>query len=291
MHPLIEKLIKEGPVVTDGSWGTQLQNRGLKRGECPDSWNLSHPERVEEVAGQYVGAGSQIILTNTFGGNRLSLARFNLGDKAVAINTAGVEISKKAAGNRACVFASIGPTGKMLLTKETTEKELQTAFEEQADAQAHAGADGIIVETMIDITEAAIAAKAARRTGLPVIASMVFDSGVDKDTTLMGVTPEAAVDEFAKIGVNGVGANCGQGIEGYIPICRRLRAATDLPIWMKPNAGLPEIIDEETIFYTTAEEFVKFVPDLIEAGANFIGGCCGSDQSFVSAIRKIIAEK
>jgi methionine synthase I (cobalamin-dependent) len=290
MHPLIEKLITEGPVVTDGSWGTQLQNRGLKRGECPDSWNLSHPDRVEEVAGQYVEAGSQIILTNTFGGSRLSLGRFNLGDKAGAINAAGVEISKRAAGNRAYVFASIGPTGKMLLTKETTEEELRTVFEEQADAQAQAGADGIIVETMIDITEAGIAARAAKRTGLPVIASMVFDSGVDKDTTLMGVTPEAAVEAFTKIGVDGVGANCGQGIEGYIPICRRMRAVADLPIWIKPNAGLPEIIDEETIFYTTADEFVKFVPDLIEAGANFIGGCCGSDQGFVSAIRSVIAE-
>ena len=104
MHPLIEKLIKEGPVTTDGSWGTQLQNRGLERGACPDSLNLSHPELVEEVAGLYVEAGSQIILTNTFGGSRLSLARYKLGDQAVAINTAGVEISKKAAGNRACVF-------------------------------------------------------------------------------------------------------------------------------------------------------------------------------------------
>ncbi|MGD9135565.1 MAG: homocysteine S-methyltransferase family protein [Desulfobacterales bacterium] len=290
MHPLIEKLTQKGPIVTDGSWGTQLQNRGLKRGECPDSWNLSHPELVEEVAHQYVEAGSRIILTNTFGGSRLSLERYHLGDKAVAINTAGVEISKKAAGNRAIVFASIGPTGKMLLTQETTEDELQKVFEEQADAQARAGADGIIVETMIDITEAGIAARAAKQTGLPVIASMVFDSGVDNDTTLMGVTPEAAVDEFTKIGVDGVGANCGQGIEGYIPICRRMRQVTDLPIWIKPNAGLPEIVDEETIFYTTADEFAKFVPDMIAAGANFIGGCCGSDQGFVSAIRRIIAE-
>ena len=289
MHPLIEKLIKDGPAVTDGSWGTQLQNRGLKRGACPDSWNLSHPELVEEVARQYVEAGSQIILTNTFGGSRLSLDRYNLGDKAVEINAAGVEISKKAAGDRACVFASIGPTGKMLLTKETTEAEMQKAFEEQAGAQAGAGAEGIIIETMIDITEATIAARAAKQTGLPVIASMVFDSGVNKDTTLMGVTPEAAVEEFVKLGLDGVGANCGQGIEGYIPICRRMRAVTGLPIWIKPNAGLPEIVDEETIFYTTAEEFVKFIPELIAAGANFIGGCCGSDQSFVSAIRKAVS--
>jgi 5-methyltetrahydrofolate--homocysteine methyltransferase len=288
MHPLIELLIKERPVVTDGSWGTQMQKRGLKRGECPDSWNLSHPDWVEDVAKQYVAAGSRIILTNTFQSNRLSLERFNLGDKAAEINAAGVRISKHAAVGRAYVFASIGPSGKMLITKETTEAELQSVFEEQACSQAQAGADGIIVETMMDLVEAQIAAAAAKRTGLPVIASMVFDSGVDKDTTLMGNTPEQAAEVFAKIGVDGVGANCGQGIEGFIPICKRLRQATDLAVWMKPNAGLPKVEDEKTIFYTTAMEFAKFVPELIAAGADFIGACCGSDQEFVKEIRRIV---
>ena len=135
MHPLIKSLIESGPVVTDGSWGTQMQKRGLKRGECPDSWNLSYPERVLEVARQYVDAGSRVILTNTFGGSRLALKKFKLDDKASEINIAGVEISKKAAGARVCVFASIGPTGLMLVTRETTEAELQGAFEEQAAAQ------------------------------------------------------------------------------------------------------------------------------------------------------------
>jgi methionine synthase I (cobalamin-dependent) len=289
MHPLIESLVKSGLVVTDGSWGTQLQKRGIKRGECPDSWNLLHPDWVEDVARGYVDAGSQIILTNTFQSNRLSLGRFDLGDKAIEINTRGVEISKKAAGDKAYVFASIGPSGKMLLTKETTGDELQSVFEEQANALANAGADGIIVETMIDLDEARIAATAAKQTGLPVIASMVFDSGEHKDTTLMGNTPEQAVEEFSKIGVDGVGANCGQGIEGYIPICKRLRAATDLAVWIKPNAGLPEVEDEKTIFYTTAQEFVASVPEMIQAGADFIGACCGSDQEFVKEIRRIAA--
>lgn len=287
MHPLIESLIKGGTVVTDGSWGTQLQKRGIKRGECPDSWNLSHPDWVEDVARGYVEAGSQVILTNTFQSNRLSLGRFDLGDKTVEINTRGVEISKKAAGDSSYVFASIGPCGKMLLTKETTEDELQAVFEEQANAIAKAGADAIVVETMIDLVEARIAATAAKQTGLAVIASMVFDSGENKDTTLMGNTPEQAVEELAKVGVDGVGANCGQGIEGYIPICRRLRAATDLAVWIKPNAGLPEVEDEKTIFYTSAQEFVESVPELIQAGADFIGACCGSDQEFVREIRKI----
>ena len=289
MHPLMESLLKNGPVVTDGSWGTQMQKRGLKRGQSPDSWNLSHADQVRQVAGLYVDAGSQIILTNTFGASRLSLANFQLAEKAAEINTAGVRISKKAAADRARVFASIGPTGKMLVTGETSPAELQSVFEEQATALAQAGADGIIVETMIDVEEAKIAATAAKQTGLPVIVSMVYDSGEDKDYTMMGNSPEDVVAEISKIGVDGVGANCGQGIEAFLPICRRLRQATDLPIWIKPNAGLPEIIDDSVVFRTTAAEFVQHVPDLIEAGANFIGGCCGTDETFVKAIREAVA--
>ena len=286
MHPLIKSLIEDGPVVTDGSWGTQMQKRGLKRGECPDSWNLSHPDRVLEVARMYVEAGSRIILTNTFGGSRLALKKFKLDDKAVKINAAGVEISKKAAGDRACVFASIGPTGLMLVTRETTEAEMQATFEEQAAAQAEAGADGIIIETMIDVNEARIAATAAKQTGLPVIVSMVYDSGENKDRTMMGNSPEDVLAELQDTGIDGIGANCGQGIEAFLPICTRLRQSTDLPIWMKPNAGLPEIVDDKTVFRTTAKEFVEHIPGLIDAGANFIGGCCGTDQVFVAAIRE-----
>jgi len=199
-----------------------------------------------------------------------------------------VEISKKAAGDRAYVFASIGPTGLMLVTRETTEEELQNVFEEQAAAQARAGADGLIVETMIDVTEARIAATAAKRTGLPVIVSMVYDSGENKDRTMMGNSPEQVVEELAGVGVDGIGANCGQGVEAFLPICARLRQATDLPIWMKPNAGLPEIVDDQTVFRTTAQEFVQYIPELIAGGADFIGGCCGTDQGFVEAIRETI---
>lgn len=290
MHPLIASLVQNGPVVTDGSWGTQMHKRGLKRGQSPDSWNLSHPKQVEDVARQYVEAGSQIILTNTFGASRLSLSNYKLADKVLDINSAGVRISKQAAGERALVFASIGPTGRMLVTGETTEAELQDVFREQAQAQARAGADGIIIETMIDLDEARIAAQAAKPTGLPVLVSMVYDSGEDKDRTMMGNSPEEVAAEIEKVGVDGIGANCGQGIEAFLPICRRLRQATDLPIWMKPNAGLPEVVDDSVVFRTTPAEFVQYVPDLIEAGANFIGGCCGTDQEFVKAIRQAVAE-
>jgi len=290
MHPLIEELIKEGPVVTDGSWGTQLHRRGLAQGENPDSWNLTQPDRVESVARQYVDAGSDLILTNTFGANRFILERSDYAGEVKAINREGVKISKKAAGSSVKVFASIGPSGKMLVTQEVTEDELKEGFIEQAEAQAEAGADGIVVETMMDTNEACIAASAAKATGLPVIVCMVYDAGKDRDRTMMGNTPEQAAEAFEKLGIDGIGANCGQGIEGFIPICKRLKAAASVPIWMKPNAGIPEIVDGETVFNTTVEQFAERVPELIQAGADFIGGCCGTDEAFIEAIVRMLHE-
>ncbi len=288
MNELISTLIKNGPVITDGSWGTQLQKRGLARGECPDSWNLARPEMVEEVARMYVEAGSRIILTNTFGANRFVLGKYGMGDKTSAVNEEGVRISKKAAGSNTYVFASMGPSGKMLLTKEVTEEDLLSAFREQAEAQCRAGADGIVVETMMDINEARLAVQAAKSTGLPVVASMVFDSGKNRDRTMMGNTPEQAVEELTMAGADAIGANCGQGIRGFIPICQRMRKITGMPIWMKPNAGLPEVIDGEVVYRTTPADFAAFIPELIHSGANFIGGCCGTNADFIRAIRNVV---
>jgi len=288
MHAFIANLIRRGPVLTDGSWGTQIIKRGLKPSESPDSWNLTHANVLGEVAAEYVKAGSRVILTNTFGANRFVLKKFGLADKAGVINRKGVEISKWAAGEKAYVFASMGPSGKLLAAKQVTEDDLQKAFEEQASAMLDGRPDAIVVETMMDLNEAAIASKAAKGTGLPVITCLVFDSGKEKDRTMMGNTPEQAVEVLSKIGVDAIGANCGQGIEGFIPICRRMRAATDLPIWMKPNAGLPERIDGRIVYKTTAQEFAGFVPELIKAGANFIGGCCGTDQSFIREIGRAL---
>jgi 5-methyltetrahydrofolate--homocysteine methyltransferase len=284
MNEFIAGLIKDGPVLTDGSWGSQMMKRGLKAGVAPDSWNLTDPDKVEEIARQYVDAGSRIILTNTFGANRFVLGKFGMADKAADINRKGVEISKKAAAGRAYVFASIGPSGKLLITKDVTEEGLMEAFVEQAEALASAGADAIVVETMMDLSEARIAASAAKKTGLPVIACLVFDAGKNKDRTMIGNTPEQAVEILTGVGVDVIGANCGQGIEGFIPICKRMRSATTLPLWMKPNAGSPEVIDGQTVYGTSAQEFARHVPALIEAGAKFIGGCCGTDMEFIIQI-------
>jgi len=246
--------------------GTELQARGLASGDFPDAWNLSQPERVEEVAGAYVAGGSQIILTNTFGANRLRAGGHALADRVPEMNRAGVDISRRAAGARAKVFASMGPGGKLLLTGETSEDELRAAFAEQAAALVQAGADAIVVETMSDLAEAKIAVSAACATGLPVVACMVFDSGRNKDRTMTGVTPEQAVEALAAAGADVIGANCGQGVCGFVPICQRMRAVTARPLWMKPNAGLPEMLDGRVVYRTTPDAFADVIPQLIAAG-------------------------
>lgn len=288
MHPVIQQLVARGPVVTDGAWGTELQARGLPVGEFPDAWNLSHPERVAEVARAYVTAGSNVILTNTFGANRIRLAENGLADRAAEINQRGVEISRAAAGSQVAVFASIGPSGKLLLSGEVTADDLQAAFAEQACALAKTGADGLVIETMSDLEEAKLAVAAARTTGLPVVACMVFDSGANKDRTMMGTTPEQVAEALTAAGADVIGANCGQGIAGFAAICQRLCAATARPIWIKANAGLPQLVNGRAVYSTTPEDFASHVPELIKSGAHFIGGCCGTNPDFIRAIHRLI---
>lgn len=288
MHALVEQLVQEKPVMTDGAWGTQLQQRGLAPGESPDAWNLTHPDRVEAVARSYVEAGSRVILTNTFQANRLVLERHGLATQVEEINRAGVRISRCVARGRACVFASMGPSGKLLVTGEVSEAELREVFAEQAKALAAGGADALVIETMGDLEEAKLALAGAQETGLPVVVSMVFDSGKNKDRTMMGTTPEEAAVALTAAGADVIGANCGQGIEYYLPLARRLAAATSLPIWIKPNAGSPELVGLETIYQTTPEQFAGAAPDLIRAGVVFLGGCCGTTPAFIRALRGVL---
>lgn len=284
-HVIIEELLGRGTVVTDGAWGTELQALGLAAGEIPDLWNLARPELVGKVARSYVEAGSDVILTNTFRSNRIALGDLTSSVSIGELNHAGVAISRRAAQGSARVFASIGPSGKMLLTGQVDEATLATAFGEQAQALAEAGADGLVVETMTDLTEARLAVEAAVATGLPVVACMVFDSGKQRDRTMMGITVAQAVAALVAAGAHVVGANCGIGVEHALPVCRSMRAATTLPIWMKPNAGLPELSGGQTVYRTEPAAFAGYVPDLVAAGADFIGACCGSTPAFVTAIR------
>ena len=284
VHPTIHELLGCRPVLLDGAWGTELQALGLEPDECPDTWNVSHPERVEQVARRYVEAGSRVILTNTFRANRIALAPFGLADRTEHILRAGVMLSRRAARENARVFASVGPSGRMLAAGDVTEAELHAAFAEAAETLADADADGIVVETMTDLDEARIAVAAAHRTGLPVVASLVFDSGRQRDHTMMGNTPEQAAEQLVAAGASVIGANCGLGVSGYLEICRRLVAASDRPVWIKPNAGLPEVVNGRIVYRILAREFAEQAARLVEIGASFVGGCCGTTPAFIEAL-------
>ena len=275
--------------VTDGAWGTQLQAAGLPAGACPDGWNLANPSAVEAVAQAYLQAGSQVILTNTFRSNRFALAHWEQAHQAAVLAEAGAAISRRAAGERAKVFASIGPTGKVVMLGEVAEEELHSAFSAQAAALARGGADAILCETFTELAEAMLAVRAAREsTGLAVLVSMTFDSGPENTHTAMGVAPADLAGAAAEAGAAAVGANCGTGPENYVAVAALLRAATDLPVWIKPNAGLPVLRGGETVYPMGPDEFAAFARQLAEAGANFIGGCCGTTPAHVRALRRAV---
>lgn len=275
--------------VSDGAWGTELDKLGCPPGFCRESWNVSNPECVAKVAFSYVEAGAQIILTNTFGANRFVLSGHGFEDQVAAFNREGARISKQAAGGRAAVFGSIGPSGKMVMMSEVQEDELFEAFGHQAAALAEGGADALVVETMTELAEARAAVRAAKTTGLLVVACMTYDSGKDRTCTMMGVTPQQAVEGLIEAGADIVGCNCGIGIDNYVKVTALLREATDRPIWVKANAGLPEIEEGKVVYRMKPEEYAEKTLELIRSGANIVGGCCGTSPVFIAAIRKAVA--
>ncbi len=288
----ITDALKSGRIlVADGAWGTALQSRGLKGGECPEIWNIEHPELVFDVAESYIKAGSNLIETNTFGGNRYKLEYYGLGDRVSEINKAGVEISRKAAGEENWVIASIGPTGKMVLMGDVTEEAFYNVFKEQAIALAEGGADAIVIETMSAIDEAISAVKAVKEnTDLEIISTFTFEPTVQGEfRTMMGVSPAEAAVAAVEAGADIVGANCGKGYEGMKQIIEEIRnVLPDIPIIIQANAGLPELINGESVFPATPEEMADQNPLWIKAGVNIIGGCCGTTDKHIRAIRNAV---
>jgi len=279
------RLEKEKILIADGGWGTELQKRGLAPGEAPEAWNLSRPEEVGAVARSYVDAGADIILTNTFGGSPPKLAKVGLEGKVMEINRRGAALSKQAAGDRALVFASIGPSGEFMAPLGTiSEADMVKGFGEQARALAEGGADGILVETMMDLGEAKAALRAAKEsTSLPVAVTLTFNKGPKGYATMMGIRPEQAAAELEKAGAEIVGANCGAGIDVMIELMGLIRSATSLPIWCKPNAGLPELVEGKTIYRETPEMMASKLRSLVKAGASIVGGCCGTTPAHIRA--------
>lgn len=280
-------LLKDRAVlVSDGAWGTELAKRGLGAGDCPELWNAERAEAVEAVARGYVAAGSDIILTNTFGGNRWTLEKAGLGERTAELNRLGAEISKRVAAGRAMVFASVGPTGEFMAPLGLkTEEEFVACFAEQIGALVEGGADGLCIESMSDLGEAKAALRAAREVcDLPVVTSVTFDRGQKGFATMMGVKPEQAVAELGEAGADMVGANCGSGIDHMIEVAGLMRAATAKPLWIKSNAGLPELVEGKTVFRETPTEMAGKVRALLEAGANVVGGCCGTTPEHIAQL-------
>jgi len=279
-------LREHGLLLADGAWGTRLAKLGLQVGEPPEVWNLQHPEKVRSIAKAYVEAGAQVVLTNTFGGSRFKLETCGLGDRVLEVNRIGAMLSREAADKNALVFASLGPTGEFLEPLGTvTETRMIEVFANQVRAFVEGRADGIVVETMTDLNEAKCALKAIREASdLPAAVCLTFDRGPRGLATMMGVTPEAAAAELEAAGADIVGSNCGAGIEQMVDVARAMRSATSRPLWMKPNAGLPELVDGETVFRQTPEEMAAHLPALIEAGANIVGGCCGTTPDHIRAL-------
>jgi methionine synthase I (cobalamin-dependent) len=282
----VNNILKGGTYLSDGAWGTELVKRGFKIGESPELLNQTDPEAVEFVARSYVEAGADIILTNTFGGNRIVLSKHHLEDKHDELNQKGVQLSKSQASGKALVFASVGPTGKMVAMGEISRDEAKAVFQKQADCLKGAGADGIVVETMGDIDEYEAAVSAAKETGLFIVGCMSFDSGKDLQHTMMGVSVDQMVRIAEETGIDMVGANCGVGIENYIRIAENLINATRLPIWIKANAGLPQIENGKTVYKMSPEEFSGHVKTLIQTGVRVIGGCCGTTPEHIQACRR-----
>ena len=294
MKKISQEILSGKILISDGAWGTFLQQKGLLPAECPESWNILHPEKVLEIAQSYIDAGSNMIETNSFGGNRFKLSFFGKEDQVYDLNKAAAEISRKAAGPDKYVLGSIGPTGKFLITGDVTEDELYETFKEQAIALEAGGADALIIETMTDIDEAKIAIKACKEnTSCEVICTMTFDK-TDEAVfhTMMGVTPADMTTELVDAGADIIGANCGNGMENMVGITKEIRATNNkIPILIHANAGAPVYQNNETQFLETPDITAGFVNPLISAGANIIGGCCGTTPAHIKAIAQIVKQK
>ncbi len=282
--------LRELPALcTDGAWGTEMQKRGAEPGQMCDVWNVDEPEKVLSVARGYVEAGAEVILTNTFNSNRIVLARHGIADRAYELSKAGAEISKQAAAGRAYVFASMGPCGKMVMMGEIEPAEVEAAAAEQARAFADGGADAIVIETQSDLVEAEAAMKGVLSAcDLPTGFSFTFDAGENNDRTMMGASIAEVYELAKKYHAAFVGANCGAGIETFVNIAEQFAACgTDLPIWVKGNAGKATVDAEgRTVYKASPQAYADAVPALLAAGAKFIGGCCGSSPEHIEAVAR-----
>jgi 5-methyltetrahydrofolate--homocysteine methyltransferase len=289
--------LADRPLLGDGAMGTQLMFAGLEQGNCGEAWNLTYPEKVLAIQRRYAEAGSDCILTNTFGGSRIMLNRHSHAAHVVEINQAAVRIAREAFDGRpGFVIGDIGPFGGLMEPYgDFTEDQVRAAFGEQAGALVDAGADAIIIETQTSLEELLLGIEAAKRAGAPcIIGSMAYDVTLDGSTfrTMMGVDPERAAVFMQENGASIAALNCGTGMDmtRALAAVKRYREATGLPVMVQPNAGQPKLVNMKVCYDETPEQMVTGVAPLLDAGASIIGGCCGSTPAHIRAFRQAMDE-
>ncbi len=285
--------IKQGLFLLDGAMGTQLIARGVEVGKCNDYLNIDLPDIVSEIHQVYFRAGSDAVLTNTFGANKYALARHGFGDKVKEINTAAAQIARRAAGGGKYVLGDIGPSGDFLKPLGNLgPEELKDAFAEQANALLAGGVNGFAIQTMTALDEVTIAIEAVKSVSgdLPVSASMAFDKAGDDYRTMMGVDVESAVTKMVSLGVDAVGFNCGTiSLDEYVELAGKYvsvvkQLGKDVLIFAEPNAGKPELVDGRAVYRVLPEEFAAAAEKIHSAGVNIIGGCCGTTPEHIRAM-------
>ncbi len=289
MKKITEKLKNGKVLISDGAWGTFLQEEGLDQGECPELWNVTHRDIVLKIAKSYIDSGSDMIETNSFGGSKIKLDHFKLGDRTYELNKAAAEISREAAGEDKIVLGSMGPSGVILMMGEVSEDELYKAFKIQAQGLADGGTDAICIETFFDIEEARIAVKAVKEnTDLEIIMTFSFDKAPDGSfNTMMGVSPTQMTETLIAEGVDIIGTNCSNGFEGMIGIVKEIRKSnSEIPILVHANAGMPVLKDDGVSYPDTPKIMAELTPELIKAGANIVGGCCGTTPEHIRMIKE-----
>ncbi len=291
MQGLLDR-VKDGEIlIADGAIGTMLWDLGLKPGQPPESFNLTHVEILEGIARQYLDAGADIIQTNTFGGSPARLSVFGLEEKTEQVNRTAVLAARKVAGGRVLVAASCGPSGKLLKPYGDTEPdELYKGFVRQMTAILEAGVDAISVETMIDLAEATLVVRAAKTLSpsTPVMAAMTFDSTPKGFYTVMGVSIAEAARGLERAGADIVGSNCGNGIENMIKIAAEFKKHSSLPVIIQSNAGIPEVRDGKPVYLESPAFMARKAKELVPLGVSIIGGCCGTTPEHIKAIRAIV---
>lgn len=283
---LLERLGRGELLISDGATGTYLQQRGLEPGGCPEEFNASRPGVVREMARRYFDAGSDLVLTNSFGGSVFMQRKYGYGERVAEFNRLAAEHARSQAPPGGLVVGSVGPTGEFLEPLGPVPAgAMYDAFAAQAAALAAGGADAVAVETMTALEEAVLAVRAAREnTSLAVMATMVFDRGPRGFFTMMGVTPERAARELRAAGAHVVGSNCGNGIDNMVEIARRMQGETDGWLLIHSNAGIPVMRGGEIVYPESPEYMAERFRALADLGVNIIGGCCGTGPEHIRAL-------